>query len=97
MQGLEIGHRFLGTAHVGLAHDFDERHGGAVEVEIAVVAFVDVFARVGFHVDAGNADALGLAADVDVQMPEFAQRALELRNLVVVRHVGVEVVLTGEH
>jgi len=30
-------------------------------------------------------------------MPEFAQRALELRNLVVVRHVGVEVVLTGEH
>lgn len=43
VQGLEIGHRFLGTAHVGLAHDFDERHGGAVEVEIAVVAFVGCF------------------------------------------------------
>ena len=52
--------RFFGAADVGLAHDFEKGHAGAIEIDEARVAaqIVNIFARVFFHVDAGQADLL---------------------------------------
>jgi len=57
---------------------------------------VDVFPGVLFHVDAGDADALGLAVHADVDVPVLADGLLELGGLVALGQVGVEIVLAGE-
>ena len=59
LQGAEIGRGFRRRANVGLAHDLDQWHAGAVQVDgrRAVVAVVDGFARVLLEVDTRDADA----------------------------------------
>ena len=98
MQFLEVGHGFFRAAQIRLAHDFDERRTGPVEVNIAEIFALrmDVLARVVFHVDAGDADAALFPVDRDVEPAVLAEGKLELRNLVVLGHVGVEIVFPGE-
>ena len=61
-QALEVFHRLVRGAHVRLADDFDQRHPGAVKIHQAhrPGLAVDEFARIFFHVDAGDAQAPGL-------------------------------------
>ena len=51
-------------------------------------------ARVFFHMDAGDADAFLLAVDADVDMPAQADGLVPLGDLVILRQVGIEVILT---
>ena len=54
--------------HVRLAHNLDQRHAAPVVVHVGAAIgvgkpFVQRLARVLFHVDARQADVLGLPAD----------------------------------
>ena len=57
---------------------------------------VQVLARVLFEMDPGDADALDLPVDHDLDVPVFADRQLILRYLVALRKVGIEIVLPRE-
>ncbi len=100
----EVGARLLGRAHVGLGHALDERHAGAVVVDEGVLGLPDPspgthvrgLARVLLHVDARDADRPSLAVDLDLEPPADAHGKVVLADLVVLRHVGIEVVLPVE-
>ena len=94
----QVSNRFLGAADIGLAHDLRERNTGAVEVDIAVAirileAVVDGLSGVFFEVQPRDADAFRPSADVDLQPTVLGERLIELRDLVTLRQVGIEVVL----
>ena len=98
----EIRVRFVGAAHVRLAHDFDQWRSGAVQIHVGVAvgileAFVDALAGVVFHVDARDPDALVDAADLDVDIAVLGQRLIVLRDLVALGQIRIEVVLAGEN
>ena len=97
-QGAEIGAGLGGAAHVGLAHDLEERDAAAVEVDqaAAVVGVVDVLPGVLLHVDAGQPDAPRRAVDDDLERAGGAQGLLVHADLVALQEVGVEVVLARE-
>src|SRR5262245_16238030 len=97
-QGAEIGTGLGGAAHVGLAHDLEERNAAAVEVDqaAAAVGVVDVLPGVLLHVDAGQADASRRAVDHDLEPAGAAQWLLVHADLVALREVRVEVVLARE-
>ena len=57
---------------------------------------MNVLARVVFHVDAGNPDPLAFSGHGDVQPAVLAQRLLKLGDLIILGHVGVEIVFAGE-
>jgi hypothetical protein len=101
-QLVDVGLGLLGMTDVGATHDLDQRHAGAVVVDEGVVGAVDAAAATGvavlagvlldvgpFDADAGAVGEVEPAVDVD--------RTVELGDLVVLRHVRVEVVLPGEH
>ena len=110
---LEERRRFLGGAHVRLAHNLDERHAGAVVVEIRPPigigkALVERLAGILFHVDAREADVLGgrgaaearrFGSPVGANLEAAAERErlLVLGNLIALRQIGIEVVLAREH
>ena len=81
--------------------------GGAAAVEVDVgfgdgvgVAIVQAFAGVFFHVQAGDADALdgagGAVPRRDVEVAVLRDGLVELRDLIALRVIGVEVVLPRE-
>ena len=101
----EVGGGLLGRADVGLAHALDQGHARAVEVDQRGVGIVDAargarvhgLAGVLFHVDARDADAAGGAVgQIDVEVTAHADRQVVLADLVVLRHVRIEVVLAVE-
>src|SRR5262249_37862232 len=67
----------------------------AVQVRI-FKAVVDALSGVVLYMDARHADALGLAVDLDLDPAVFGQGLIVLRNLVALRQIRVEVILTGE-
>ena len=97
----QVSNRFLGATDIGLADDLRERNTGAVEVDIAVAiripeAVVDGLSGVFFEVQPGDADAFRPSVDVDLQPTVLGERLIELRDLVTLRQVGIEVVLARE-
>ena len=97
----QVGVRFVGAAHVGLADDFDERRTAAVEIDVGGAAgigeaIVDALAGVVFHVDAGDADAPGTAVHHDVHEASLGHRLVILGDLVALGQIGIEVVLARE-
>ncbi len=91
----------VGAAQVGLGDDLEEGHAGAVVVDERVRGVVDASAPAHVHGLAGVLfevrahDPHTLA--VDVEVPGDTDRLVVLRRLVVLWHVGVEVVLPMEH
>ena len=57
---------------------------------------MDQFARVFFHVNAGDADAPGRTVDLDVKEAVLRQGKFVLGDLVTLRQVGIKVVFPGE-
>ena len=102
----EVFEGFVGRAEVGLGDDLDEGCAAAVEVDVGAgggvgEAVVDAFAGVFFEVEAGDADGLQnrVAGDVeggDGDGPVLGDGLVELRDLVALGGVGVEVVFAGE-
>ena len=78
----------VGGADVGFGDDLDERSSAAVEVDVGArdrvgEAVVEALAGVLFQVEAGDADALGVACCVgDVDLAVLGERLVELRDLV---------------
>ena len=103
MQRPGIGHRLARGAHVGLAHDLEQRCAGAVQVDArhAVKVLVQRLAGVLLEMGAGEAHRArtGLAALLpgDVEAATGHHRDLVLADLVALGQVGIEVVLAGEH
>ena len=101
-QLLQVGARLFRRADVRLRDDLHQRHAGAVHVDEAVrlagrwVGLVQQAGRVLFQVHAGDADALRLAVDLDLQPAVHADRQVVLRDLVALHQVGVVVVLAVE-
>jgi hypothetical protein len=73
---------------VGLGDDLDERDAGAIEIDEGALRLMEQLARVFFHVDAADADLADAAVGGD--------RLVELRDLVPLRQIGIEVVLARE-
>ena len=87
--------------HVGLADDLHQRHAAAIEIEVGLPvgvakAFVQRLAGILFHVDAGQLDEAAANRGGHLQTAAQRERRLELRDLVALRQVGIEVVLAGE-
>ena len=57
----QIAARFFRPAEIGLAHDLDQRHAGAVEVDQAVIRLVDILAGVFLQMNPHQPDAARLA------------------------------------
>src|ERR1035441_4128591 len=101
-QTREVLEGFIGRADVGFADDLGERRAAAVQVEIGArggvgKAVVEAFAGVFFHVQAGNADALhGAVCCGHVDPAVLCDGLVELRYLVALGQVGVEVVFARE-
>ena len=103
---LEDQHGFFGATNVRFGHDFAKRSAAAVRVKMGIgrAHVVDELAGVFFHVDTGDADALlGAVFLHDLEPAVLADRVVvhrksaRLGNLVALRQVRVEVVLTGPH
>jgi hypothetical protein len=99
LQGREELVRLLGRAEVRIGHDLDQGRAGAIEVDPRVARLVDVlggmeeFARVLLHMNPGQADA---AAVSERDAAARGERQIELRDLVGLREIRVEVVLAVE-
>ena len=96
-----VGVRLFGRSQIGLADDLDQRHAGAVEVDVRLAvgireAFVQQLAGVLLHMDAGDADAPGLSPRFDVEVAADRQRPVVHRDLVPLRQVGIEIILARE-
>jgi len=97
---LDVGHGFLGAAHVWLGHDLQQRRAGAVQVDAGgtVELFMQALAGVFFQVRAGYADTLdGAVFQRDIQVAFADNRQLHLADLIALGQVRVEVVLAREH
>ena len=104
----DIGPRYLGRARSGAGHrlgdDLDQRDAGTVVVDERVIGAVDAPALTDVRVLAGvllevhplDTDPVGAASELDVEVAVNAERLVILRDLEVLRHVRVEVVLPGE-
>ena len=102
---LGVGACQAGRLDVRLGHDLGERHTGPVEVEkgasggVDTTAGADVDALPGvlFHMRTVDPDSGGGALHFDLEMAAPAHRDVVLRDLKILWHVGVEVVLAMEH
>ena len=102
----EVLEGFIGGAEVGLGDDFDERGAAAVEVDVGAgggvgEAVVEALAGVFFEVQARDADALQyllaiLAKRGTMEHAVLGDGLVELRDLVALGGVGVEVIFAGE-
>ena len=90
VDGLDVGHGFLGTAHVRLGHDLQQRRAGTVQVDAggAREFFVQAFAGVFFKVRTGDADTLDCAVfQGNVQVALADNRQFHLADLVALGQV----------
>jgi hypothetical protein len=105
----EIGEGFLGGGDVGFADDFHERGAGAVEVDAAgAVVEVERFGDVFLEVNADEADGfvgdeggvflrvLGIGEEVERDGAAEAEGLVVLGDLVILRHVRVEIIFAVE-
>ena len=100
MQLLHVGHRLFGAADIGFGDDLHQRRAGAIQVNAggAGIALVQRLAGILFQMRAGHADALGAAVlELDIHMAVLDDRQFELRNLIALGQVGIEIVLAREH
>ncbi len=94
-----IGHRLLGGAQVGLGDDLEQRCSRPVQIDpgVAMKILVQRLARVLFQVGPGDADLLeGPVLQQDLDLTLADDGVLVLADLVALRQVGVEIILTGE-
>ena len=101
-----VGGDFPARSKVGLGHDLDERDARAVVVRERVPRFASLrrevreLAGVFFDVRAGDADTFGASAvfdgDDDVEVSALRDWLVELRDLVALGQVRVEVLLAIE-
>ena len=102
LQSRQVLEGLVGRADVGLADDLDQRRAAAVQVEIGVRGgvgkpLVQALARIFFHVHARDADLLRSAVGRwHLDPAVLGQRLIELRNLVALGQIGIEVVLARE-
>ena len=98
----EIFEGLVGGANVGLGDDLGQRRATAVQVDISAgggvrESLVETLAGVLFHVQAGDADALCSSVgrgNLDESM--LGDGLVELRDLVALGQVGIEVIFAGE-
>ena len=90
---LHIFARFGYVRNVGFGHYLDERHAAAVIVDIGVAVLVNELSRVLFDVDMVYPYAL---AARELNVAAHAYRLVELRDLICLRKVGIDVVLAVE-
>ena len=89
--------RLVGGGDIGFGDDFHERSAAAVEVHAGMGGVVVDLGGILLEVDVVDADELlrSVRAD-DLHASADAKRISVFRDLVVLRHVGVEVVLAVE-
>ena len=88
--------RHVRTGDVRFGDDFEQRDAGAVEINAAVAVEVKILADVLFEVRAGDADAGDAAVEFEVQITVGWGGFVVLGDLVILRHVGVEIILAIE-
>jgi hypothetical protein len=98
----EVLEGLVGRAQIGLGDDLHQRRAAAVQVDVRArggvgKAVMQALARVLLQMQARDADALGLAVSVgDDDLAVLRNRLVELRYLVALGRVGIEVVLARE-
>ena len=107
LQHGEVGEGFLGRGDIGFADDFHERRAGTIEVDAGGGFHVETFGDIFFEVDAceagffilrgdGFLGVLGIREIVERDGAAEAERQIVLADLVVLRHVGVEIIFAVE-
>ena len=86
------------AADVRLADDFHQGNPGAIQVDPAdgPVRVVNELAGIFFHVNTGDANALGLAVQRDVQIAVGGNGQFVLRNLISFGQIRVKVVFASK-
>ncbi len=101
-QAREVFEGFVGGADVGLGDNLNQRSSAAVEVEIGAGSgvgkpVVEALAGVFFHVQPGDADALhGAVRCGHLDEAVLGDGLVELRYLIALWQVGIEIVLACE-
>lgn len=104
LEGFEVGEGFFGGGDVGFGNNLHERSSGAIEIDEGGVGEVGGFGDVFFEVDAVEFDGLAGVGDVFLRVlgvivivegdaAAETEGEVHLGDLVVLGHVGVEVVL----
>ncbi len=96
LQRKEVFECLFGRGEIRLRNNFHQRRARAVEIHSARSLEMHVLADILFEMNARHADRLLNPADRDVHRAANAQRLVVLRNLVVFRHIRIEVVLPVE-
>ncbi len=83
---------------LGFADDFDQRRAAPVQVDIAEAigigkSVMNRFAGILFQVDTLDPHPLGMAVLLEIEVSVFRQGFVELRNLVALGQIGIEVIL----
>ena len=103
----EVGEGFFGRGDVSLSHDLHERRAGAVEVDAGGGFHVETFRDILLEVDADEAGFFVFGCDgflgvlrvgeiVERDGTAEAERQIVLADLVVLRHVRVEIIFAVE-
>src|SRR5262249_41537625 len=85
-----------GAAYVRLGNNFHQWHTRSVEIHAAEPVEMEVLADVFFEVRPGDANPGDAAVEFEIDMPANRRWLVVLRDLVVFRHVRIEVVLPIE-
>jgi hypothetical protein len=96
----EIGLGLIGGAEVRLRHDLHQRDARAIQIHIREfwMLVVQALTRVLLKMQPLDADDDPLAAEqIDNDLAFANHRTLVLGDLIALRQVGVEIVLTVEH
>ena len=93
---LEVRNDLVRTSHIRLRNDLDQRDSASVIIdERAILPLImDQLSGILLHVDLMNADFLFSASRLDLDPAIVTDRKIELGNLIVLRIIRVEIVLS---
>ena len=80
---------------IRLGYHLNQRHAAAVEIDNRALALVvQQLACVFLKMNALKADTLRLTVDLEIDIAVFTDRYIELRNLICLRQIRIEIVLS---
>ena len=96
LERVEIFVCHVGAGDIRLGNDFHQRHAGAVEIHAAGAVKVRQLAHIFLEMRTGDADAGNAAVKLEVHEAVGGGRLVVLRELVIFRRVGVEIIFPVE-
>ena len=93
LEGIQVGIGHIGAGDLGFGNDFEQGHTATVEVHAAVFVKMGTLADVFFQVSPIEIDPLDAAFEFELHIASNVRGQGELRDLVILGGVRIEVVL----